>query len=177
MVDVTKSGLAWYVGTRLEKRYTSWRISWRLPGGGRLVHANESHLPLPVADAAASAFTVRHRALPSLRGELEAIGWYAQRAEACADDSLRAVIDHNKGEVVDHAIMLLECIRRNNPVFDANIRRYLLGTGAIVPAEDSAEQPGAGSVRLASNASATGSCRTMGNQSAGDAGPLVAGGV
>jgi len=37
-----------------------------------------------------------HRAIVSLKEELEAIDWYQQRAEACTDHELRAVLVHNK---------------------------------------------------------------------------------
>src|SRR4051812_24206449 len=39
-----------------------------------------------------------HRALTSLIEELEAIDWYQQRADACSDADLKAVLLHNKRE-------------------------------------------------------------------------------
>ena len=66
-----------------------------------------------------------HRAIVSLMEELEAIDWYQQRAEACSDPELSAVLTHNKNEEIEHAMMVLEWIRRNNPKFDANIKTYL----------------------------------------------------
>jgi ferritin-like protein len=76
-----------------------------------------------------------HRAIVSLCEELEAVDWYQQRAEACSDEELRAVITHNKNEEIEHAMMNLEWIRRNNPVFDANIAKYLRSTGSITAVE------------------------------------------
>jgi ferritin-like protein len=76
-----------------------------------------------------------HRAIVSLKEELEAVDWYQQRAEACTDEELRAVITHNKNEEIEHAMMTLEWIRRHSPVFDANIAKYLKTTGPILAIE------------------------------------------
>jgi ferritin-like protein len=76
-----------------------------------------------------------HRAIVSLCEELEAVDWYNQRAEACSDQELRAVITHNKNEEIEHAMMNLEWIRRSNPVFDANIAKYLRTSGPILSIE------------------------------------------
>ena len=66
-----------------------------------------------------------HRAIVSLCEELEAVDWYQQRAEACSDEELRAVLVHNKNEEIEHAMMNLEWIRRNSEVFDTNITTYI----------------------------------------------------
>ncbi|CAN5357878.1 ferritin-like domain-containing protein [soil metagenome] len=76
-----------------------------------------------------------HRALVSLREELEAVDWYQQRAEACTDSDLAAVLVHNKNEEIEHAIMTLEWIRRHNPVFGDNLETYLNTTGPITEVE------------------------------------------
>ena len=83
-----------------------------------------------------------HRAIVSLCEELEAVDWYHQRAEACSDAELRAVITHNKNEEIEHAMMNLEWIRRHNPVFDANIAKYLRTTGAILAIEAASGEGG-----------------------------------
>ena len=80
-----------------------------------------------------------HRAISSLMEELEAIDWYQQRAGATQDAELRAVLEHNRDEETEHAMMVLEWIRRNNPVFDENIKTYLMKQGPIVGLEASAE--------------------------------------
>lgn len=77
-----------------------------------------------------------HRAIVSLREELEAIDWYQQRAEACTDDELRAVLLHNKNEEIEHAMMTLEWLRRNDPVFAANVALYLNAEGPITEIEE-----------------------------------------
>ncbi len=76
-----------------------------------------------------------HRALVSLREELEAVDWYQQRAEACSDGDLASVLTHNKNEEIEHAMMTLEWIRRHNPVFDANLKTYLNTSGPITEVE------------------------------------------
>ena len=85
-----------------------------------------------------------HRALVSLREELEAVDWYQQRAEACSDPALAAVLTHNKNEEVEHAIMTLEWIRRHSPVFDENLKTYLNSAGPIVEVEAAKQDGGAG---------------------------------
>ena len=79
-----------------------------------------------------------HRAIVSLKEELEAIDWYQQRADACTDDDLRAVLTHNKNEEVEHAMMTLEWLRRGDPVFAANIDAYVNSVGPITEVERSA---------------------------------------
>ncbi len=66
-----------------------------------------------------------HRAIVSLMEELEAVDWYNQRVDACSDDELRAVLAHNRDEEKEHAAMVLEWIRRRDPVFDKELRDYL----------------------------------------------------
>jgi ferritin-like protein len=85
-----------------------------------------------------------HRALRSLIEELEAVDWYQQRAEACADAELRAVILHNRDEEVEHALMSLEWIRRRDPVFDRQVRAQLFKSGPIaaeLPGQDEPSHP------------------------------------
>jgi uncharacterized protein len=76
-----------------------------------------------------------HRAIASLKEELDAIDWYQQRADACSDSELRAVLLHNKNEEVEHAAMLLEWLRRNSSVFATNIQTYVGGSGSITETE------------------------------------------
>ncbi|HEY9744923.1 MAG TPA: ferritin-like domain-containing protein [Oculatellaceae cyanobacterium] len=77
-----------------------------------------------------------HRAIVSLMEELEAIDWYQQRMEAANDAQLRDVILHNRNEEVEHACMVLEWIRRHDPVFDKNLRTYLFTEGSILDIEE-----------------------------------------
>lgn len=65
-----------------------------------------------------------HRAITSLMEELEAIDWYNQRADACKDSALIAILEHNRDEEKEHAPMLLEWIRRNDPTFSAKLKEF-----------------------------------------------------
>jgi ferritin-like protein len=85
-----------------------------------------------------------HRALVSLREELEAVDWYQQRAEACSDAELRAILTHNKNEEIEHAMMTLEWLRRNNAVIGDHIKTYLNTTGPILAVEAAATGGGTG---------------------------------
>lgn len=84
-----------------------------------------------------------HRALVSLTEELQAIDWYQQRADACAEPQLKDVLLHNKNEEIEHAVMLLEWIRRHNGHFDGNMRKYLFTEQPIAGIEKGAEADGA----------------------------------
>jgi uncharacterized protein len=66
-----------------------------------------------------------HRAIQSLMEELEAVDWYNQRVDACKDPDLRGVLIHNRDEEKEHASMLLEWIRRQDGVFDKELKDYL----------------------------------------------------
>ena len=79
-----------------------------------------------------------HRAIVSLMEELEAIDWYRQRADACPDAQLKAVLEHNMNEEIEHASMALEWIRRNVAKFDEALRTYLFTTGDITAIEEAA---------------------------------------
>jgi uncharacterized protein len=79
-----------------------------------------------------------HRAMVSLMEELEAIDWYRQRSEACTDPQLRAILEHNMNEEIEHASMALEWIRRNTPKFDEALKTYLFTTGEITTLEEAA---------------------------------------
>ena len=79
-----------------------------------------------------------HRAMVSLMEELEAIDWYRQRAEACTDSQLRAILEHNMNEEIEHVSMALEWIRRNTPKFDEALKTYLFTTGEITMLEEAA---------------------------------------
>lgn len=72
-----------------------------------------------------------HRAITSLMEELEAIDWYNQRVDACTDPELAEILAHNRDEEKEHAAMVLEWIRRRDPVMDAELRDYLFTRGEI----------------------------------------------
>lgn len=78
----------------------------------------------------------RHRAIVSLMEELEAVDWYDQRAEATTDEGLKAILEHNRDEEKEHAVMTLEWLRRRDPALDAVLRQYLFTEGPIVGIEE-----------------------------------------
>lgn len=80
----------------------------------------------------------RHRAIRSLIEELEAIDWYDQRVDVAHDEELRAILAHNRDEEKEHAAMLLEWLRRNDPQLDEQLRTYLFTGKPIVEAEKAA---------------------------------------
>ena len=84
-----------------------------------------------------------HRAIVSLKEELEAIDWYQQRADACSDPELKDVLLHNKNEEIEHATMLMEWIRRHNDHFNEMMRTYLFTEQPITGIEKAAEKGGA----------------------------------
>jgi uncharacterized protein len=84
-----------------------------------------------------------HRAIVSLMEELEAIDWYQQRIEATSDDALRSILSHNRDEEKEHASMVLEWIRRNDPAFNEQLKKYLFTTSPITERESPNETQGA----------------------------------
>ena len=72
-----------------------------------------------------------HRAIVSLMEELEAVDWYNQRVDACADPELKAILAHNRDEEKEHAAMVLEWIRRRDPKFDHELKDALFKEGPI----------------------------------------------
>ena len=80
-----------------------------------------------------------HRAIVSLMEELEAIDWYQQRADACADAQLKDVLLHNKNEEIEHAAMVMEWIRRHDDHFNTMMRKYLFSEAPIAAIEKAAE--------------------------------------
>ena len=71
--------------------------------------------------------------------ELEAVDWYNQRVEATSDEDLATILAHNRDEEKEHASMVLEWIRRQDPKFDEHLRTYLFTEGDLLEIEDEAE--------------------------------------
>jgi hypothetical protein len=55
------------------------------------------------------------------------------------------VLAHNRDEEKEHAAMLLEWLRRRDPVLDRNLRTYLFTTAPVTEVEAEAEAGGSGS--------------------------------
>lgn len=79
-----------------------------------------------------------HRALASLREELEAVDWYRQRADACAAAQLRSILLHHMRDEMEHSAMLIEWLRRNDADFADELRTYLYSDASIVEIEEQA---------------------------------------
>lgn len=78
-----------------------------------------------------------HRAITSLMEELEAVDWYNQRVDACKNADLKAILEHNRDEEKEHAAMVLEWIRRQDPKFDKELKDYLFTSTSITDKEKS----------------------------------------
>ena len=57
-----------------------------------------------------------HRAIVSLMEELEAVDWYNQRADACKDHELKAILEHNRDEEKEFKLEI-NCRNYGNPTF------------------------------------------------------------
>jgi len=88
-----------------------------------------------------------HRAIVSLMEELEAIDWYQQRIDATTDEALRSILIHNRDEEKEHASMVLEWIRRHDPAFDVNLRKYLFTDLPITERAEESQPPAPGGKR------------------------------
>jgi ferritin-like protein len=102
-----------------------------MAGASAGLHESEERLAETTID--------RHRALVSIMEELEAVDWYQQRADATRDADLVAILVHNRDEEKEHAAMVLEWLRRRDPVFDRHLRTYLFTESSIVEEEHEAE--------------------------------------
>lgn len=75
------------------------------------------------------------RVIDSMREELEAVDWYRQRAEGTKDEAVRNILMHHQREEIEHFVMLLEWLRRNDADFDEQMRTYLFTEGDILEVE------------------------------------------
>ncbi|MBP6003970.1 MAG: hypothetical protein KA746_11095 [Pyrinomonadaceae bacterium] len=76
-----------------------------------------------------------HRAITSLMEEFEAVDWYNQRVDACKDQELKSILEHNRDEEKEHAAMVLEWIRRKDPKLDRELRKFLFTEDSITHEE------------------------------------------
>ncbi len=84
-----------------------------------------------------------HRAMTSLTEELEAIDWYDQRVKATSDESLAAVLAHNRDDEKEHAAMTLEWLRRRDPALDTQLRKFLFTAEPITEVGTTDDRSGA----------------------------------
>lgn len=66
-----------------------------------------------------------NQAIESLREELEAVNFYRQRAETCTDTELKSILIHNMNEEKEHAVMIIEWLRRNDVDFEKEVHDYI----------------------------------------------------
>lgn len=79
------------------------------------------------------------RAIKSVQEELEAVDWYNQRAERTSDPQLKRILEHNRDEEIEHAVMALEWLRRCTPKFDEHMKTYHFTKGDILTIEEKAK--------------------------------------
>ncbi|MGC8581561.1 MAG: ferritin [Thermoplasmata archaeon] len=65
------------------------------------------------------------RARESLMEELEAIIYYEARVSVTTDKTLKGVLEHNRDDEKEHATLLIEWIRRNDPAFEKELKEIL----------------------------------------------------
>ena len=63
--------------------------------------------------------------------ELEAVDWYNQQVDAFKDAELKAMLAYNRDEEKEHAAMVLEWIRRQDPTFDKELKDYLFSDNQL----------------------------------------------
>ena len=97
---------------------------------------SQYHEPVEFLDAKAMDIS---RALNSLKEEIEAVDWYNQRVMATKDESLKAIMAHNRDEEIEHAVMSIEWLRRNMDKWDEELRTYLFTEGDITELEEAGE--------------------------------------
>jgi ferritin-like protein len=105
-----------------------------MAGASQGFHEDESRLSSRTKDL--------HRAIVSLQEELEAVDWYQQRADACEDPELREILEHNRDEEKEHAMMLLEWLRRRDVVLARMMKLHTGRAGPIVHEEEVEEAAG-----------------------------------
>jgi hypothetical protein len=80
------------------------------------------------------------RILNSLKEEVEAVNWYNQRASATNDPEVKAILEHNRDEEIEHAAMALEWLRRNVPAWEEELGTYLFTNQPITEIEEEGEE-------------------------------------
>ena len=68
----------------------------------------------------------------------EAVDWHRQGADDCDEPTLEAILRHNASKELEHAAMVLEWIRRNDPETNEQLKEYLYKQGSITGHEEEA---------------------------------------
>lgn len=95
--------------------------------------ANDYHEPAKEMDEKCRDII---RAINSLKEEVEAVDWYTQRCAVATDKELKDIMWHNAKEEMEHAMMTLEWLRRNQDGWDEHMRTFLFAEGDIMEAEE-----------------------------------------
>lgn len=80
-----------------------------------------------------------HRALVSLIEEFQAVDWYHQRILATKDGELKEILAHNRDEEKEHAMMLLEYLRRRDEALAEEVGTFLESKGKITEIEEESD--------------------------------------
>lgn len=78
-----------------------------------------------VADDLSEKVKDLSRARQSLIEELEAMMFYDERADATKDKDLRYIMEHNRDDEKEHAVLLLEWLRRHDSAIDKELHEIL----------------------------------------------------
>lgn len=77
-----------------------------------------------------------HRAIVSLKEELDALDSYNQRLALCKDPELKGILDRLRAQEKEHAAMLLEWIRRKDEDFSKELKNFLFTDKPIPQDQD-----------------------------------------
>jgi len=72
-----------------------------------------------------------NRARQSLVEELQAIMYYDERVSASKNKELKSVLAHNRDDEKEHASLLIEWLRRNDPEFEKELKEILFSNKAF----------------------------------------------
>jgi len=72
-----------------------------------------------------------NRARQSLVEELQAIMYYDERISASKNKELKSVLTHNRDDEKEHASLLIEWLRRNDPEFEKELKEILFSNKAF----------------------------------------------
>lgn len=112
------------------KKNKDFKLFGALNNGTRLPLAENDIMHEPAGELSEEARDVT-RIIHSLIEELEAFGVYNQRMDATSDEDLSGILEHNRDEEMDHAMMLLEKLRKTFPAVDERMKKYLFQDGNI----------------------------------------------
>lgn len=87
-------------------------------------------------------------AADALREELDAMVGYRERAAMCKDPELQELLNHHAREEAEHAAMLIEWLRRNEPAFAHHINTFVKRSSSIMELEENDDSEQGNSIEL-----------------------------